>query len=91
VRYLVERLSLRPAAAEERSSKKGGKDPKGKDEGADRAENNLFVVAKVVGALLSSSSVRVAGTLAAAIARLPADTLRQIAFSGQQVSESDLT
>ena len=95
VRYLEERLSLRPAAAEESGrggkGKKGGKG-KGKDGNgdADRAENHVFVVAKVVGALLSSSSARVAAALAAAVARLPADTLRQIAFSGQQVSEPDL-
>ena len=96
VRYLEERLSLRPAAAEESGrggkGKKGGKGGKGKDGNgdADRAENHVFVVAKVVGALLSSSSARVAAALAAAVARLPADTLRQIAFSGQQVSEPDL-
>lgn len=95
VRYLEERLSLRPAAAEESGrggkGKKGGKG-KGKDGNgdADRAENHVFVVAKVVGALLSSSSARVAAALAAAVAQLPADTLRQIAFSGQQVSEPDL-
>lgn len=103
-RFLEQRLSLRPAAAEERpgpgAAGKGGQgDQKGKGKGKGKgkdedgrggAETTVLVAAKIVGALLGSSSVRVARALATAIARLPADTLRQVALSGQQVSEPDL-